>query len=316
LVWEGHLVVGSASALTLFSQDGKRLWARTKQSKSAFAAGNGLLYYENTKCNLDAVNTENELSLDGVPLPSAMNAEFQVRLLWPRDEDFISVVVWPGRPPHQSPQVIRDRTRFGQALSARDAAHREWLRLPPIYIPETDRLVLCTDNVTCADAETAKEVSRFELPLDQPIDWSANAKGALCISGYSNGAKTLVSVSLTGDEEWRWTDPENEDRWPGDQPPIRGRKKRIYALTESRVLGIEMGRIVWQHEVEDGTVRHGSSLADGSVLVAAGKNLLHLSAKGRVLFSVDVGDEILCPPVVDAQGNVYVATASTLVQIR
>lgn len=123
-------------------------------------------------------------------------------------------------------------------------------------------------------------------------------------------------MSLAGEEQWRWVDREKDDRWVTAQPPIRSVSQRVYALTGGRVLAIEQGKLLWQYQVKDEILRHGSSLADGSLLVTVGKTLIHLDSAGNELFSASLDDEILTPPVVDAEGNIYVATASHLVKIK
>ncbi|MHC4862514.1 MAG: outer membrane protein assembly factor BamB family protein [Planctomycetota bacterium] len=152
--------------------------------------------------------------------------------------------------------------------------------------------------------------------------------GDIVRQGFLNQADTffsnegMCSVSpeedhvffLAGEEQWRWVDREKTDRWVTDQPPIRPDSQRVYALTN--VLAIEQGNLLWEYEVKDEILRQGSSLADGSILVTAGKTIVHLDRDGKQLLSVSLENEILTPPVVDTEGNIYVATASHLVKIK
>jgi hypothetical protein len=322
----GHVVLVAEANFALFGPGGKRLWTREKQSGTPVVVAGGLFYYKSRKLFLEAVDADNGPVLQRSPFPWAMAPETQVGLLWPRENDFVAAAYWPGDDevaegdapdtPLQPPQVTGLRNRYGTTYGDWGTTVEGRPKLPPLFAPDLNRMALAVDEAIRLDIGEERELSRFKLPLEQVTDWSVDSREIYALAGYEAGKKVLLSLSSEGAELWRWTDAENADRWSGGQPPIRAGKRRVYALTEKRVLAVEKGRLLWQHDAEDGTVRRGSSLEDGSVLVTAGKNLLHLNAKGRLLFSVDVGDEILSPPVVDAQGSIYVATASELVQIR
>ena len=79
---------------------------------------------------------------------------------------------------------------------------------------------------------------------------------------------------------------------------------------------VEEGKCLWQHEIKGEAVRSATALADGSLLVAAGKTLIHLDPAGKLLFLVAVDKDITAPPVVDAEGGIYVAAGALLVKIQ
>jgi hypothetical protein len=316
LVWDGHIVVVRKAGLALFDQDGRLLWQRTRQTGSPPAVGNGLLYYENAKCNLDAVDLKNVPALDNVPLPSAMNAEFLIQLFWPRAGDFVAVAYWPGREPDQAPQLGWDVIAYGKRICERGGSFREPEQLPPLFVPQSGAVILCTQEVICVDTEEENETVRFKLPLAKATDWSADAAGTLCLLGYQGQDKAMVAVTPAGQEKWRWLDRQKADLWAVGQPPIRAGEKRVYALTGNRVLAIEAGKLLWQYDIKDEVVRSATALADGSLLVAAGKKLIHLDPAGKMLFSVAVEKDIQAPPVVDAEGGIYFVAGVYLVKIQ
>ena len=166
------------------------------------------------------------------------------------------------------------------------------------------------------DTDGEREPVRFKVPLTKATDWSADAAGTICVIGYDGQDKAMAAVTPAGKEKWRWTDPGKTDRWVAGQPPIRAGEKRVYALTDKGVLAVEDGKLLWQHEIKGEAVSSASALGDGSLLVAAGKTLLHLDAAGKMLFFVALDKDITAPPVVDAEGGIYVAAGALLVKIR
>jgi hypothetical protein len=318
LIWEGHVVVSNFQTMTVFTNDGNRLWERAMLLGSPLAAANGLIYYENKQLELDAVNPGNELVLDSAPLPAVMNHDFRVTMLWPRMEDFINVIFWPGHEPEEKPEMFVRKTLFGEDMGRWGGQYEAMQQLSPLFIPELQQLVLSIykQEVMCIDIEQETTMPRFKIPLDELSDWSADNEGTLCILGYQGANKVMLALSLAGEEKWRWSDIETPDRWVPAQPPIHSGNQRVYALSDSRVLAIEQGNLLWQYKVKNGIAKRGSSLADGSLLVSAGKTLIHLDSTGNERFLVSLDNEILTPPVVDADGNIYVATATHLVQIK
>lgn len=321
LLWNGHVVVDTDAAVTVVTAEGERLWSRRKQDLSPVALLGDRLYLENRDLYLEAVNLQNELVLKRAHLPGVMTDEFRLTLLWPRTDDFVACVAWPGQEPDArnqnppGPRVSGRRTLYGQRIGVWTSDYEGRETLPPLFLPESGRMLLLVDSVICADVESGLE-SSFRLPLDQPLDWSADAEGTLCVLGTADGKKAAVGLSLEGQEQWRWTDAPGTDEWVLGQPPIRAIDGRVCALTTERVLALEAGKLLWQHEVEGGEIRHGTALGDGSLLVTAGATLLHLDSAGAEEFSLSAEEPLLTPPVVAADGSIYVATAAHLIKIN
>ena len=323
LISEGHVVVTGADEIILFSSGGDRLWKRVKRMGSPAAVANGLIYYESREHYLEAVGRENQPALDKAPFPSVDSDEFEVTLLWPRRTDFVSAV-YLAEPTYDTeesevdapePELSLRLTNYGDIIGKWGEDYEGVPELIPLYIPELENLVFSIGEVVTVDLKLEQETSRFKAPLEPLVDWSGDSAGILCITGYHDDRKTLLAISLDGQEKWRWTDVENPDRWVAAQPPIRS-GRRVYALTSNRVLAIEQGRLLWEYQVKQGPAKHGSSLADGSVLVTAGRTLVHVDPSGNERFSVSVDKDILSMPVADAAGDIYVATATHLVKIK
>jgi len=350
LIWGDREVVATYSDMILIDRQGKQLWTRPNQGGSPIAIAQDCLYFKGTDLFLEALNTSDRPVITEGPFPAAMSNKVTVRLSWPREHDFIAVLY---RPPEDSvadgdPPGTHLRGAETTVLRNRyETTYGDWLAtypgspvLPPLLLPERNVLTLFIDGALRVDVEQEEDLSHFKVPLEQPLEWSVDAGEIYSVIGYQGGRKTLLAVSGSGQELWRWTDTQDNDAWVGLQPPIHGPEGRIYVLTEGRVLAIDRGKLLWQFDarsdslrhgahlsegsfqIQDGrllavgALRHGSALSDGSLLVTINKTLYHLSAEGREIFSVTVDGDILSPPVADDRGNIYIATASRLFQIQ
>ncbi|MFH0727355.1 MAG: hypothetical protein V2B19_13585 [Pseudomonadota bacterium] len=327
LIWGSHVLVTTFADMVLFDRSGKILWEKGKQGGTPAAVANGLVYYKNKTLFLDAVNLNNEAVLQQAPFPSAMSKDVVVHILWPGDKDFIAAVYWPGEAEVadgddpdtklRPPEVTGVRNAYGTTYREWGATYKGPPRLLPLLLPELNRLVLVTDEVIRLDVAGEKELSRFKLPLGEVVDWSVDSREIYYLTSYEAKNKVLLALSAEGRELWRWTDKDHpDDPWARRQPPIQAWQGRIQVLTERWVLTLKEGKLLWAIETKGETIRHGSALADGSLLVTAGKTLSHIDVDGRKFFSVQLDKDILSPPVVDAEGNIYVATESHLVQIH
>jgi hypothetical protein len=318
LIWEGNIVVTTYSEIYVFKNDGKRLWERKKQDGSDVSLGNGLAYYENEDNKLDAVNTYNQLILDNAYFPGAMNREFHVELIWPMENEFISAVYWQGRiPDGMGYETGWRRTIYGKMLASFGKDYDGFSLLPPVFIPELEHLLISVNyDIIYINTKNGEEIKRFKLPDKNPIDWSADSESLVFLFGNDDLYKLMVCTSLEGEEKWRWEDTSKLVGWIKKQPPVRWGSKRVYALTDRSILAIEEGKLIWSYDEFIAAPRNASSLSDGSVLITAGKTLTLLNSLGKLIFDVSLEEDILSPPIVDAEGNIYVATDKKLYKIN
>ncbi|MDP3084530.1 MAG: PQQ-binding-like beta-propeller repeat protein [Rubrivivax sp.] len=353
LIWGQRVLVASAPDMVMFDAQGQALWTRPKQIGTPLAVAQGNLYFKARSSFLEALDASDQTVLREAPFPGAMSSAVTVDLFWPQEHDFIAVLTEPGDgevsdgdepdAPLDPPHTLVLRNRYPTTYGDWQIALPGLQKLAPLLVPERQVVALMFDALVRVDATNATEISRFKVPLATLAEWSVDTDEVYCFTGYVGPApgdsKVLLALSAAGEELWRWVDPEGTDTWAVRQPPIRAKGGRVYALTQGRVLAVEQGKLVWQYdtrsdslqhgakvdsgsfEIKDGrllatgSLRHGSVLGDGSLLVTGGKTLHHLSADGRKLFSVSVDSDILSPPAVDEHGHIYVATATHLVRI-
>ena len=349
LLWGEREVLVTYTTLIAVDRDGTALWRRPIQGGTPAAVGGGTLYAKGKHHCLEALDLNDRMVLDEAPFPGAMGDEVRVSLFWPEADSFLAALFQPGEDGTADGDPVDRRLRLDGMIVLKNrypTTYGDWQksfpgrsRLPPLLQPDSGILTLFTHEAIRVDMAGEQELSRFAIPLEQVTEWSVDTEGVYVVTGRSGGHNTLVALSATGAELWRWVDSETADPWAGRQPPIRGAHGRVYALTEGRVLAIENGRLLWQFdarsddlrhgakleegsfEIKDGVLiakgrlRHGSVLADGSLLVTRGRKLHHLNAQGAKIFTVEAASDILSPPVVDAAGHIYVATASALLRI-
>jgi hypothetical protein len=236
-------------------------------------------------------------------------------LFWPREKDYVGCSFSPYYE-EVIPTVIARRSVYGERLSVWGEQFSGASMLWPLAIPDLNLLLVSVNNsVILLDLEQQNETGRFNVGLPKLTDWSSGPKGDLCILGYDSNGKAVLGMSPAGELLWCLHFDDDTDQWVTRQPPVQAGNGRVYAITDKKIIALKDGKVLWQFEPNTGEVRNGSSLPDGSLLVASGETLLHLGTEGKVLGHVAVGQELLSPPVVDAEGYVYMTTKTHIVKI-
>ncbi len=317
LLWQGRVLAESPRRLLLLSHEGKRLWERAKQ-QGAFAAvaGDELLHHQNTRQRLDVVDVHNAVKQDNIELPPAGDDEFELSFYAPHGKGRLLVAqVDTG----STMQVHTRKQDHGEMYSVWERDIDGQLSLPPIYDAAARQVLFTTSlKVRRVSVRNGKEDAGWELTIYQPQNWSADGRGNLYVTGLhmtEAGQKrsVLLALTLAGKELWRWSGSPKLASWSPRQPPIVGTDGRIHAFSAQAVLTFKEGKLVWDYKAAP---TYGTALPDGSLLVTTGNNLVRLDRDGDRLFTVALGNPALTPPVVDGNGDVYVATTTNLVKIQ
>ena len=339
LTWNDRIVVGSAQDLALFEPNGQLGWHHQKRREAPVAFRESTLYYATKTGYLMGVGVGGETLLEKAPFPGLHTNEYDLIMLYPREDDFVAAS-YLAEPLYDEedaeaepvqPEVAGRRVSYGSRNVKWSGTFGGELRLPVLFVPEMNHWIMAQDKIVIINIEEGKEVSRFDIPLERVVNWSAAADGTLLINGYDKNRAVLLAVSLDGTEKWRWTGSEEVERWSTDQPSIQGAGDVIYALMQGRLLAIRGGELAWEFDirnlqpsasVDEGklplatSLRRGTTLGDGSLLVTVGNRLLHIDKTGQIIFTAQVGGEILGSPVVDTNGNIYVVTTTKLICIQ
>lgn len=348
LHWGNAIVVDSGETMQRFGTNGPLQWSREKLPAAPLVIGNDKAYFVTRLSSLEAVDSANTVQLSEVPISGLATAEFTLLLFWPQALDFVASAYMADPTydeeavdqPTPQPLLLADRTVYGKVLPVWHLSQDGELRLPPLYNPDRAEWLVAYDNVQIVNVASGVNVASFRQPVATPLDWSVDAAGTICITGYTGNHKVLTALSAGGEPRWSWTDHDDDDRWAATQPPVQSATGRVFVLTQGRVLAFDAGKLAWSYDARneslrhgalsgDGSfevrddrllstakLRHGTALSDGSILVTGNKTLRHIDANGRRIFTVSLPNDILTPPVVDADGNIYVATALQLFKIR
>jgi hypothetical protein len=144
-----------------------------------------------------------------------------------------------------------------------------------------------------------------------PYDISIVERGIALLSTNADASSTTLHlVDWNGKELWKTT-----VAFHVDSPPIEGGGGRVY-LVGNGFAAVDNGKTLWA----DPSAAHayGTSLADGTLLLAIGPELRVVNRDGKILQSLRIpeGDPIVAPPAVSADGTTWLVTAKALYVAR
>lgn len=187
LTWSGHIVLETLSSISLFDENGNKSWMQPKNHGSFTVIGDQDIFYQDEYYGLNAVSIQNTFSLEDSYFPGAANQEFPVTLFYPDKDDYISVVqhVPNNEEEERFLQVVK--AEYGERLPKWSERNASVQNLPPLFIPELDRLVISTQDVVCFDIQQGNEMPRFKIPLGELVDWMPTPR-VRCVSSVTKRA--------------------------------------------------------------------------------------------------------------------------------
>lgn len=322
LCWGDRLVVVTVDRVVVYGPDGTRQWTHEHLPGTFPVAGGERLFLLTEEGDLDVLGPDGTEVREStwVPMADEPTLPTTVPLFWPlpgRDE-FLLVAQQRGGA--TTPSVVTCyRNAIGADFGVWEHDVMGALRLMPLYIPGADRMLLATVEVTTVDCGAGTLGEPFLLPMSDPVNWSADDEGNLYVTGThapeepdAKARGLILALGPDGQERWRWSGSPAKVAWHPAQPPVVTADGTVYGVIAGAVLAFRGGELDWDYNVSATAV---TALGDGTLLVATGGQVLRLDPAGERMFRADVGGPILTPPVVDAQGSVYVATDKQLVKL-
>jgi hypothetical protein len=305
------LLLVSATSLTCLSSDGDILWSRIKAQDSEIVVKGNQVFYQNESFFLNCVTLDNKEVMRNLPMPGSIGKLSPVRLLVPREKDFLLSVQIYARGDY--PPVYRlDLSTYGSPACEWGQKFEGAMVLPPLLHERGNQVVLAAEGIRVFDVATGEQAGTFGFPVPKVVNWSAGSGGMLFLAGEQEDRSVLVALDSKGTVKWRWSAPEG-DRWRAAQPPILGSDGEVCVLTEEAAWAVKDGKLLWKYA--GGRPGFGCSLADGTFLITSGTQLVHLDSAGNRKLSVELGETPATPPSLDDQGHVFVATESKLYRI-
>jgi outer membrane protein assembly factor BamB len=90
-------------------------------------------------------------------------------------------------------------------------------------------------------------------------------------------------------------------------PPIVG-ENLIWLLTDQAVYAFRERNLVWKFEPNRTTLTFATAVRDDTLILCGIDRLIKLDAEGLVEFDLKFQESLSTPPVVDATGQIYVAS--------
>lgn len=321
LIGDKRVLVYSGDMIIEFDSEGKRLWSKPIREGSPVSIRNDQLFYR----KIDAIDELAAVDFNGRDVQQTMwilesdNACNPV-YIEPLDKDFMALCLCTAPPEQGRPAFVFYKKKYETEkfiwvdnIAGRPAA-------APLHFTDNERFVVFSEaEIVTYNAATAKSdgeiIARFPIPFKEIISCSGDNNGLLYILGKQDNQIFLAALAPDGTEKWRFKIDGGIAEVLSKQPPVVGLDGLIHVPAGRTLKTIKDGKLIREFTIEERTIDHGTALADGSVLITAKNTLYRADASGKKIYGLLFDHDIVTPPVVDAQGHVYIATAFELLRI-
>lgn len=322
-VQKSVIVVG-IKQMFAFGQDGNLVWQRRKWYGTPVALKDGWIYYisADRKNRMEAVDLQNKIRLQDFKVPDLGDDEYLV-MFEPNKDGLIAQVQYTNEPEGPEEIIVYKITKGKVIYDWSKSYENEHSPLLPITCTEHGRIITFTKNDVLIfninnKERTPEPTAKFNFPLEKETMWvSCGNDGNLYWAGMNDRRTSLVVTDLKGDEKWRW----ESVRYPRlkQDPPVAPpiiTPDRAFLLSQKNLVALQNGKKLWEFVAETDKFSAATALGDNSILVVEGNKLHRLNAQGESLFEVTVDEPIVTFPVVDENGNIYVASSEKLYAIH
>ncbi|PKK84997.1 MAG: hypothetical protein CVT49_00200 [candidate division Zixibacteria bacterium HGW-Zixibacteria-1] len=315
LIWNDNIVLETMDGIQVYSRQGKFVFKQKKNYGAPLGVAGEFLFTQDPKFWLTAFNIKGEITLEEADFPNANNKDYNVSMLIAGKSDFIAVIQFNGGPENLKPEIFVELANYGDILPKWQNRFDGIQSAAPLYMADIGLVVVFTNEIIFIDAGTGGEKSRLVLPLPLIYSGSADIDGTLYLIGNDDGQAILVALAPDGTEKWRFKIDGGIAEVLSKQPPVVGLDGLIHVPAGRTLKTVKDGRLIREFTIEERTIDHCTALADGSVLITAKNTLYRADASGKKIYGLLFDHDIVTPPVVDAQGHVYIATAFELLRI-
>jgi hypothetical protein len=194
--------------------------------------------------------------------------------------------------------------------------------LDVLHDEKKDRLCIVTDDafrlLPCnAGSEHDVQILTLEKIYRASLDPEGNIVAVLREKNDEKGnAKPAGLARLDAHGSPVWFCPVDSPQTV-IQPPAAMSPDLTYLLVAGELWRIEKGKQIWRFELpcswQDARM---TVLADESVLVAAGHALIQIAKNGNEINRMITADKITCRPILDEQGNIYIAGTGVVMCLK
>jgi hypothetical protein len=328
----GHLLVSrstvfviTADQITAVDATGKDLWYSKRWPQSTVVLFENVLYcqsYEN-KSRLARVSLEGGKTLKSdIVLPATADKE-KLLFFAPLQKEFLACCQLPvsqkvqnGKAVSLPPYYTVYRKPYDNWDFTWVAEGKESVILPIMLVSNGKKLCIGTQqSMTMYNSEsTVNEPSplgNIIYPVQEVKSACADLKGNLYFIGVSEKAEKLVVCDENGKVKWKWERAGITERL---LPPVVGSNGEAIVINGSGICCVKEGKLFWEFSTGLQDPNYVTTTSDGSVLIAA-RDVLFCCKEGKEVFIFDAGSSIIAPPVVDAEGSIYVLTPTEVIKV-
>lgn len=343
-LWGGDPLILTLDNLILLDLNGKKLWSSAKKLRTAMGIYQGRLYTQSKSGFLQIHNLDGTLQAKDLPFPGGLGEKSQTGILVPREKDFVSVVfdsdqhdhAEDGEQVYSKPHATIIQNRY--EITYGDWSQEEactWGHSTPLFDSKRDILSLWTDTHFIRGKMTGSNtITKFNPQIPGAIDWSMDDSEQYYVIASESNLMQFASFDASGKIKWQWkqeikTDKKSEvksgdtaalrseEKWL-PHPPAIGANGRLYVLTNQKIRAFDQKDLVWSYSLKSSSTEMSfvTVLSDNSILVANEKDLVFLDETGKKIWNMTFDEEILSSPVVDENGNIFIATVTKVFRIN
>jgi hypothetical protein len=178
-----------------------------------------------------------------------------------------------------------------------------------------DKLVFTFQNqIHTLDPATGKKIKVFDPELPSMFKASLDLSNNLVIHAINKDPKEVyTSFDLNGSKLW---EHEIEGSVQNDQPPVCGEDGTVFYVSDSTLVCIKSGKILWKEVVFPCVDPLITSSKGNNIIIQSGFHIMAYNSKGTKKFSTlitkNMNESFTAPPVVGGDGRIYVASGTAL----
>lgn len=319
-----HIFVVTGMKIFGYDSSGKLLWDRATWIHSPVKIRDKKLYFlaEDSKSTLQAVDFENNKVMDDLWIPELVAVSY-LTLLEPLENGIIAQVQYRPDPDSGEYSFVIYRMEMGKlGMEWERTYEQERSKVIPVVDISNQLLVTSTmKDVLVFHLQNSTKfpdpMGTFPLPQGDNSIWLSLSNLELFWLGQRENQTRLNVTDIKGNLIWQWASDEADfDRYAYPIQPAIVSPDICFILTHKKLYALRKGNLLWEIDSDNVDFSFATAVAGSSVIVAKGSEILLINSKGKIEFQLDIEEKIVTAPVVDENGNIYVAGEDHLYCIK
>jgi hypothetical protein len=307
--------VDALTEIICIGADGKMKWRRSKWYGSQIVCRNNLIYYQSLerKDDMEAVDYKNNLVVSGYPINGIID-ESNLVMFQPDAGGLIAQVYYSDIIDTSVPEYI-----IYQSL--KNSLGYTWYKkyvnqiCPAIPLVNYEKEFVLTFSPIeghifqfSGKSKESKPDYTFKLPIERDALFVSSSKNGDIYLAWSSGSS--VSLKCFNKEAHEKYSVEMENDFVGSNPiimpPLLTLDGFIYILAGNKIFCIKEQKVIWTKQITSATF--ATVFVDNSIIITAGKHIIHFDSNGNKNFSFEAEDLITAPIVLNSKGGLVFCT--------